>query len=67
MKATAMDSGVLVMALAVIREVGYSSARISHVVVNTKNRLGAATSHRVMMVAVMAIMVVAVEAHVSAL
>jgi hypothetical protein len=60
MAATAMDSGVLAVALAVTREVGYSSAKGSHTMVNTNNKVGAATSSRVA-----AALVVVAEAHVS--
>ena len=61
MEAMAMDLGAPVVALAVTREVGRSSARASHAVVNTNNRVGAATSSRVVVVSV-----VEAEAHVSA-
>ena len=61
MEATATDSGAPAVALAVTREVGRSNARASRAVVNTNNRVGAATSSRVV-----AASVVAAEAHVSA-
>jgi hypothetical protein len=60
MEATVMDSWVLPVALAVNRDVGHSSARASCAIVNTKNRVGAPTSSRVV-VAVVAI----IEAHIS--
>ena len=61
METTVTDSGAPAVALAVTREVGRSSARASRAVVNTNNRVGAATSSRVV-----AASVVAAEAHVSA-
>jgi hypothetical protein len=72
MEATATDSRAPAVALAVTREVGRSSARASRAVVDTNNRVGAATSSRVAAVAVVAASVVAaavvaVEAHVSVL
>src|SRR4030081_1572913 len=61
MEATATDSGVPAVALAVTREVGRSSARASRAVVNTNNRVGAATSSMVV-----AGSGVVAEAHISA-
>jgi hypothetical protein len=60
MEAMAMDSGAPAVALAVTRKVGRSSARAIRAVVNTNNRVGAATSSRVPVASV-----VVVEAHVS--
>jgi hypothetical protein len=70
MEATVTDLGalavVLVVALAVTREVGRSNARAHHIVAYTNNRVGAATSSKVIAVTVVVVTVVA-EAHVSAL
>jgi hypothetical protein len=55
-----MDSGALVVVLAVTSEVSRSSARASRAVENINNRVGAATSSRVT-----GATVVGVEAHVS--
>jgi hypothetical protein len=60
MEVTAMDSGVPAVVLVVIREVGCSSTRGSHAVMNINNRVGVATSSRDVAAAV-----VVVEAYIS--
>jgi hypothetical protein len=59
-EAMAIDAGALAVAMLVTREVGHSSARASHTIVNTNNRVETAISSRVMVVVVMV-----VEAHIS--
>jgi hypothetical protein len=60
MEVMAMDSRTPAVVLTVIREVGHSSARVSHAVVNTNNRVGVATSSRNTVASV-----VRVEAYIS--
>jgi hypothetical protein len=64
-EATAMDVYALAMAQAATRKVGRSSTRASHTVVDTNNRIGAATNHRVAVATVLVDAVVAMKAHVS--
>jgi hypothetical protein len=60
MEATAIDSGVYAVALAVTRKFGHSSAKASQAIVNTNNWVRVATSSRVA-VATVAVM----EAYIS--
>jgi hypothetical protein len=55
-----IDSGAPAVVLAVTKEVGHSSTRASHAIVNTNNWVGAATSSRVVVAPV-----AVVEAHIS--
>jgi hypothetical protein len=59
-EAMATDSKALAVALAATRDVGRSSARASRAVMDTNNRVGVATSSRIMTASV-----VAIEAHIS--
>jgi hypothetical protein len=65
MEAMAMDSKALAVVRAATRKVGRRTAMANRAVVDTNNRVGAATSSRVAAAAVVVAMVVAVEAHVS--
>jgi hypothetical protein len=65
MEATAMNLKVLAVAWAAIREVGHSSTKANHAVVDTNNRVWTATSRRDAAVLVVAALMVAVETHVS--
>jgi hypothetical protein len=68
MEATVMDSGAPVVALAVTRAVGRSSAKPIRAAVNINNRMGAATNNMVGAATssrVMVVTVVVVETHVS--